>query len=347
MISRQLLTELFDTLTTSVADDQTLLVVAQHILDKLSARVISFEDQVVAIRQAMSKIYERQRRYMEAAQVLIGIPLLTGQKEYSADYKIEMYLRIAKLYLLNGDIENAEAYVNRASMLHSDIVSEHLKVVYKLCYAEFLDYKRKYLEAAQRYIEVSHKFLISEAERFEVLNSAILCTMLAGAGKQRSRMLANLYKDERCQQLPSFKILEKMYLDRIIKRGDLQLFAAIIKPHQQAIGADGLSVLERAIIEHNLLSVSKLYKSVTFAELGRLLEIDHAVAEKIASQMIVEDRMVGQIDQITNIIVFERSATMSTFDKQIEHLCFHVNDIVESIGQKYPDWMEKSVISIE
>jgi len=32
------------------------------------------------------------------------------------------------------------------------------------------------------------------------------------AGQQRSRMLATLFKDERCQQLPTYGILEKMYM---------------------------------------------------------------------------------------------------------------------------------------
>ena len=49
---------------------------------------------------------------------------------------------------------------------------------------------------------------------------AIACAILAGAGQQRSRILATLYKDERSQQLSSFPILEKMYLERIIKRDE-------------------------------------------------------------------------------------------------------------------------------
>ncbi len=31
-------------------------------------------------------------------------------------------------------------------------------------------------------------------------------------GQQRSKQLSTLYKDERCQQLPAFNILEKMYV---------------------------------------------------------------------------------------------------------------------------------------
>lgn len=35
----------------------------------------------------------------------------------------------------------------------------------------------------------------------------------------------------------------------------------------------GSSILDRAVIEHNLLSASKLYNNIKFEELGALLEI--------------------------------------------------------------------------
>lgn len=52
-------------------------------------------------------------------------------------------------------------------------------------------------------------------------------------------MLATLFKDERCQQLAAYGILEKMYLDRIIRGNQLQEFAAMLMPHQKATTADG------------------------------------------------------------------------------------------------------------
>lgn len=62
---------------------------------------------------------------------------------------------------------------------------------------------------------------------------------LFSLGQQRSRMLATLFKDERCQQLAAYGILEKMYLDRIIRGNQLQEFAAMLMPHQKATTADG------------------------------------------------------------------------------------------------------------
>jgi len=35
----------------------------------------------------------------------------------------------------------------------------------------------------------------------------------------------------------------------------------------------GSTILDRAVIEHNLLSASKLYNNISFPELGALLEI--------------------------------------------------------------------------
>lgn len=136
-------------------------------------------------------------------------------------------------------------------------------------------------------------------------------------------MLATLFKDERCQQLPAYSILEKMYLDRIIRRSELEEFEALLQPHQKAHTTDGLgsTILDRAVIEHNLLSASKLYNNITFEELGALLEIPPTKAEKIASQMITEGRMNGFIDQIDSIVHFESSFKINTFNELKNQFC--------------------------
>ena len=59
------------------------------------------------------------------------------------------------------------------------------------------------------------------------------------AGQQRSRMLGTLFKDERCQKLPCYHILEKMHLDRIIRHNELTEFQNMLQPHQQATTSDG------------------------------------------------------------------------------------------------------------
>lgn len=341
VISRQILTDVSTQLT--VLSDPISKVVSHYTLDKVQPRVISFEEQVASIRQHLADIYEREQSWREAANVLVGIPLETGQKQYSVDYKLETYLKIARLYLENDDPVQAEAYINRASLLQAESKNEQLQIYYKVCYARVLDYRRKFIEAAQRYNELSYRGIIHEDERMTALRNALICTVLASAGQQRSRMLATLFKDERCQQLPAYSILEKMYLDRIIRRSELQEFGNLLQPHQKASTTDGSTILERAVIEHNLLSASKLYNNITFEELGALLEIPPIKAEKIASQMITEGRMNGYIDQIDSIVHFETREVLPTWDKQIQSLCYQVNQIIEKITNNDPDWITKAM----
>lgn len=46
-----------------------------------------------------------------------------------------------------------------------------------------LDYRRKFIEAAQRYNELSYKSIVHESERLEALKHALHCTILASAGE--------------------------------------------------------------------------------------------------------------------------------------------------------------------
>ncbi|KAF8782588.1 COP9 signalosome complex subunit 4-like [Argiope bruennichi] len=341
VISRQLLTDVGIHLT-KLPDDVSKRV-SHYTLDKVQPRVVSFEEQVASIRQHLADIYEKEHSWREAANVLVGIPLETGQKQYSVDYKLDTYLKIARLYLEDDDPVQAEAFINRASLLQAESKDEHLQIYYKVCYARVLDYRRKFIEAAQRYNELSYRTIILEEERMRALKNALICTILASAGQQRSRMLATLFKDERCQQLPAYGILEKMYLDRIIRRSELEEFSAMLQSHQKALTTDGSTILDRAVIEHNLLSASKLYNNITFDELGALLEIPPVKAEKIASQMITEGRMNGHIDQIDSIVNFENKEVLPSWDKQIESLCFQVNNIIEKVSQHAPEWMAQAL----
>lgn len=98
--------------------------------------------------------------------------------------------------------------------------------------------------------------------------------------------------------------------------------------------------MARAMIEHNLLAASKLYNNIRFNELGSLCEISASKAEKIASQMISEERMKGYIDQINSIIHFEseKKVESRTLDKQIQMVCTQVNTIIDKIQIDEPEW---------
>lgn len=205
--------------------------------------------------------------------------------------------------------------------------------------AQQFDSQGKFIYAAQKYYELSTK------DQSDALKHAIIGTILASAGQHKTRMLSTLYKDERCQQFPEYQLLERMHYCKIIKRNELTEFALSLAPHQKAVMSDGLTILDRAVLEHNLLSASKMYSNITFDGLAELLEIDSRRAEKIASEMIGEGRMNGHIDQVDRNIHFEGKEVLPTFDDRVQNLCSSVNDIIEKIESSVPPswWAENSI----
>jgi COP9 signalosome complex subunit 4 len=146
-------------------------------------------------------------------------------------------------------------------------------------------------------------------------------------------VLASLYRDERTLELPTFNILSKMFLDHILRSTEVKNFEGTLKPHQLAkiaissndklastIQDDDSSmdhelnaskrtgpstVLDRAVMEHNLLASSKIYNNITFRGLGALLDLTPGAAETMARKMIEQGRLRGSIDQVDKLIWFE------------------------------------------
>jgi COP9 signalosome complex subunit 4 len=72
-----------------------------------------------------------------------------------------------------------------------------------------------------------------------------------------------------------------------------------------------------------------------FDELGTLLAIDPRKAEKIAANMIGQDRMRGSIDQEEAVIHFEDDVEeLQQWDQQISGLCQALNDILDGMAKK-------------
>jgi len=222
-----------------------------------------------------------------------------------------------------------------------------LELQYKSCYARILDAKMKFTEASLRYYELSQTELgrdlgdgkvVTESDLAASLTSAIIACILAAAGPQRARVLATLYKDDRCAKLPIYPVFEKVYLERILRADEAASFANTLRSHHLTVGEDGLTVVTRAISEHNLLSASKLYNNIKIDELGTLLGLPPDRAERTAARMIGEERMAGSIDQVDGFIDFQDPSDGDVinekWDAQITSVCTQVNDIVEMMENK-------------
>lgn len=302
-------------------------------LQFLEPRAVAFEEEISNLRKHLADYLEETGDYLEAAKCLAQIPM-EGSLNKTEQEKCAHYVHIAHLYLSEDKSEYAENYISKAGQLLDQVTNNNIKVKYQYCFAQIQDSKKNFLKAARLYYDLSHR--VVEEEQMNALKSSIICTILAKAGPDRSRMLAILSKDERCPKIDVFGPMEKMFFGRIIRPNEVSSIEKHLLPHQKSELDDGSTALQKAVIEHNMLTASLIYNNITFDELGNLLGISAQKAERVASRMIQEKRMKGTIDQIDGIIQFENEGeNLQTWDRQIESICRTVGNLVETIQKKH------------
>ncbi|KAI9709319.1 MAG: hypothetical protein M1820_003439 [Bogoriella megaspora] len=305
---RPLLSEFVQCLK-AVKDGDVKAEVGQRVLELLQPKASSFEEQDTAIKEELATTYQAQEDFVSAARALQSIILDSPQRRVSADYKADIWIRIVRCYLEEEDPTSASSYLNRVKNILYEVENRETRVHFQLCQARILDSQRQFLDASSAYLAISLEPMVEEDERLATLSEAIKCAVLAPAGPQRSRTLARLYKDDRATSTEEHAILEKIFLDRLLEPVEVKIFADKLRPHQLALTADGSTVLDKAILDHNLLAASRLYANIHFEALAGLLGVDKDRAERDAAKMIEQGRLAGHIDQIEELVFFEGEGT--------------------------------------
>ncbi|AEO65497.1 7272b5b2-4755-4183-87d3-3f840e9af7c2 [Thermothielavioides terrestris] len=319
----------------------------------------SLVEQSAALRELIAGAYEANEDFLAAAKVLAEIPLDSSQRRVPDADKAAVWIRIVRNYLEVDDSTSAETYLNKLKNVMHTVDDAELNLHFRLSAARIQDSNRQFLQAAKSYHDISFSPAIAEEERLHTLAMAIKCAVLAPAGPLRSRTLGQLYKDERSAGLEEHGILEKMFFDRLLSAAEVEKFAQGLAPHQLATTSDGSTVLARAVVEHNLLSASRLYSNIGFDELGLLLGLDGDKAEDTTAKMIEQGRLAGSIDQIDRIIWFEGGEAsgekgsgraevpvgkeMRRWDSNVQALAEDLERLTDALQAEFPEFVAAQI----
>lgn len=347
--TRTILNKFIDTVR-SINNSDVTTIVGTNILAVILENA-SYVDQVASLCELTATAYEADEDHLNAAMILAQIPLDSSQRRVTDTEKAQIWIRIVRNYLEVDESGSAETYLNKLKNVMHTITDPELNVHFKLSAARIQDSKREFLAAAQSYHDISMSSIIPEEERLHTLAMAIKCAILAPAGPPRSRVLGRLYKDERSAGLEEYGILEKIFLDRLLAPAEVEKFAKGLQEHQLAITSDGSTVLDKAVVEHNLLGVSRLYSNIGFDALGLLLGLDGDKAEDTTARMIEQGRLAGWIDQIDCIIWFGGEASgekgsgraevvvgkeMRRWDANVQALAEELEQVTNSLQTECP-----------
>lgn len=134
-------------------------------------------------------------------------------------------------------------------------------------------------------------------------------------------------------------MLERMFNEKVINKDRKEKFENMLEDHQKATAQGGLTVLDKAVLEHNIQVVSNIYQTITFEGLGTFLGITKKDAEKVISDMATESRISATLDQREEIIEFEKNERekLAVWNEQIGTLCNDVNTLLSKILGEYPE----------
>ena len=181
--------------------------------------------------------------------------------------------------------------------------------------------------------------MIDADDLLHMLGRAVTCAILAPSGPQRQRVLSSIVNDPRLSLLdsiPEFSthgtILKKMYTHQIIRPTELVQFEASLVDHQKAVMGDGLTIMDRAVVEHNMIAVADLYESIYLSELAWILGVTATKAESISATMIMDGSIHASIDQVDGLLLFSNEELpVETYDRLVNNFCVELNNIVTNI----------------
>lgn len=326
----------------------------------------AFESNIASARELLANLHEFDEDWLEAAKALSVIPLDTGHRLVSNQEKARIYIRIMRLLLEAEDPVSASAYVNRTAAVIDPNGDPQENIMFKSCQARILDSNRSFQKAAWKYFELSCIPLVAEDDRLTSLAQSMKCIALAEAGPQRSRFLATIYKDDRSQKVEPkvlFIIIEYMYLDRMISAELKREFASQLAPHQLALLSDGSTLLDKAVVEHNIVCCSCFYSNIYIDQLASILDISLSKVELTVGKLIAEGNLSASIDQIEGLISFHGSGAKDIpkgaeddslslsnesdptsmlskeWDEHIFTVGTHLEDIFYLLRTRHPEWI--------
>ena len=307
----------------------------KHAIDQIQPRQRFFAIEDAIFRRALAKVFAEEDEEFKPASYLLRDIVYENEEEFTEE-KLDDELGLADLYFEDNNPFKAEEHIHKATRWIGQTAKPEQKQRYQIIKGRIQDTKGDFLNAAQTY----YRAAIGTEFDQDLLAWSLKAAILAPSGPQKSRLLAVLHNDERLKSNQFYDLLAKMFKGERIDYTNVQEFKETLEEFQN-VQKQGYPILERAVIEHNILCISKLYMNITFDELGNFLGISSEKAEEFVAKMVSEGRIFAVLDQQEGLIEFEEEGRqVHTFNAQIKETCEKVDSLMQDMLKQHPELIQ-------
>jgi len=297
----------------------------ESLLPKMNSRK-NFEQCAAKLGMHLAGVYEgagdTDKAATTLAQALNQYKLEGGSQEH---LELDLHFKCASFHAKRGDMAECSKFLSKARGMKGR--TDRHRQQHAMLQGQVNQHSGKFLVAARGYLKVAN---VDES----AVREGAICAIL-GLGEDtkggivgsvdRQTVLIDFAKDPRAAALDVFPFLLKALKGQLFRPEDVKDLVGLLAPHQST------HFTTVAVLEHNILAVSSLYDNVSLRQLGLILNVSKDEAEKAASSIISEGRLSASIDQVSDILSFNR--TDDEFDTNIRDTCKAVQDIVAEISR--------------
>eukprot|EP01091_Cochliopodium_minus_P020468 TRINITY_DN8968_c0_g1_i1.p1 TRINITY_DN8968_c0_g1~~TRINITY_DN8968_c0_g1_i1.p1 ORF type:complete len:423 (-),score=142.80 TRINITY_DN8968_c0_g1_i1:25-1293(-) len=270
---------------------------ALELLTTLLSEVRKLDDKqlLVEIQLLESRVHHRLRNLSKSRASLTAARTAANTIYLEQDIQAQIDLQAGILHAEEKDYKTAYSYFYEAFEGFSSLKSQELNAVLAL----------KYMLLC--------KVMTNNAEDIKQIMSGKLALKYNGEEIEAMKSIANAYKSRSLKDFYETKEQYKKYIE-----GDI-----VVSVH--------LTNLYENLLEQNLLRIIEPYSCVDIPFIAKKIDLEISKVEKKLSQMILDEKLKGTIDQNTNTVnIFELPPNDKLFPKAIETVQ-EMNKVVQSL----------------
>ena len=197
--------------------------------------------------------------------------------------------------------------------------------------AEAADESEKYSISANYYFLILSRHLNEIKKDAKKLSSVtfkfIFDALMTTNVTQQERLMNFLYQNDDLKVAKYKPIFEKFFNYQIFYLDDLNSLLTELPSNHKIIN------IKKALFEHNIYSLSRVFKNISFDSLEKFLKLDSKEIYKLSIGMINEGTIKAKIDDNSEFLLFEQEQGVTTdFDEQIKNFCLKAKNLVEYIN---------------